>query len=79
MTAHLRVGCLHMTARSTQGISRPKATPAMAVRRDLLGPNHPHTLTAIRNLAATLEALDELEGARAIEDDMLATTNADLT
>jgi hypothetical protein len=44
----------------------------IAVLRRLLGEEHPHTLTAIGNLAGTLHAQGELTGARELQEQVLA-------
>jgi hypothetical protein len=43
----------------------------LALRRQVLGPEHPDTLTSMNNLAATMKAQTDLEGARELYDQTL--------
>ncbi|MEO5376095.1 MAG: tetratricopeptide repeat protein, partial [Alphaproteobacteria bacterium] len=45
---------------------------ALAVRRRVLGVEHPDTLTSMSNLAETLRSQGDLAGARALEEQVLA-------
>jgi hypothetical protein len=45
---------------------------ALAVRRRVLGKEHPDSLTSMNNLALTLRAQGDLAGARALEESALA-------
>ncbi|MBF0325545.1 MAG: tetratricopeptide repeat protein [Alphaproteobacteria bacterium] len=47
-------------------------TRAVTARRNLLGPDHPDTLTSMNNLADTLYAQGDLDSAREMEEQVLA-------
>ena len=44
----------------------------LAIRRRVLGPEHPDTLTSMNNLAETLRAQGDLAGARKLQEETLA-------
>jgi tetratricopeptide (TPR) repeat protein len=62
----------YLQTRGEPPASRPLLERALAYRRQLLGDDHPDTLTSASNLAHDLWALGEYEQARRLNEDTLA-------
>ena len=66
----------YLQTRGEPHAARPVFTRAHTLRRDLLGEDHPDTLTSANNLAVDLRALGEAAAARALDEDTLTRSAA---